>query len=178
MLPVFDCPGIPCVDGEVAGPGEAGGEAGDAGGDFLALPGSAGGPGVSADAQDLGGVRPVDAVGRGGADAALLAAPWPLPWSVQVVSANCASVPASLLMMAPRRDGWFALMIISSLSRRVFNVRRSARSAGCPGNAPGPRPSERADRNGILRTAPRQGGVPATTNGGCPLAIASCSVVL
>jgi hypothetical protein len=74
MLPVFDCPGIPCVDGEVAGPGEAGGEAGDAGGDFLALPGSAGGPGVAADAQDLGGVRPVDAVGRGGADAALLAA--------------------------------------------------------------------------------------------------------
>jgi hypothetical protein len=69
MLPVFDCPVIPCIDGEVAGPGEAG----DAVGDFLAFPGAAGGAGVAADAQDLGGVRPVDFVGGGGADGALLA---------------------------------------------------------------------------------------------------------
>ena len=40
--------------------------------------------------------------------------PWPFPWSVQVVSANWASVPASLAVMAPSRDGWFALTVILS----------------------------------------------------------------
>jgi hypothetical protein len=62
MLPVFDGPVLACVDGEVAGAGEIGGQAGDAVGDLLAGPRAAGGAGVAADAQDLGGVRPVDAV--------------------------------------------------------------------------------------------------------------------
>jgi hypothetical protein len=74
MLLVFDCPVISCVGGEVPWPGEVCGEAGDGVGDLLAFPGAAGRPGVAADAQDLGGVRPVDPVGGGGADGALLPA--------------------------------------------------------------------------------------------------------
>jgi len=74
MLPVFDGPVPARVDGEVAGSGEIGGQAGDAVGDLLAGPRAAGGAGVAADAQDLGRAGPVDAVGGGGADGALLAA--------------------------------------------------------------------------------------------------------
>jgi hypothetical protein len=40
-------------------------------------PRAGGGAGVAADAHDLGGVRPVDAVGRGGADGPPLAAAVP-----------------------------------------------------------------------------------------------------
>jgi hypothetical protein len=44
-------------------------------------PRAVGGAGVAADAHDLGGVRPVDAVGRGGADGPPLAAAVPVALS-------------------------------------------------------------------------------------------------
>jgi len=68
MLAVLDGPVVAGVDGQLAGVGQAAGQAGDAVGDFLVLPGAAGGAGIAADAQDLGGVRPVDAAGGGSTD--------------------------------------------------------------------------------------------------------------
>ena len=111
MLTVFDCPVLPRVDGQVAGACEVRGEAGDAVGDLLGCPtglrwgrcrGGCAGPGRRAASRfpSAGAVRMVRFSRR----------PWPLPWSVQVVSANCPSVPVSLVVMASRRDGWFALM--------------------------------------------------------------------
>jgi hypothetical protein len=78
MLTVLDGPVLAGVEGQVAGPGQADGQAGDAVGDLLVRPRAAGGAAVAADAQDLGGVRPVDAVRGGGADAAPLAAAVPV----------------------------------------------------------------------------------------------------
>ena len=77
VLAVFDGPVVAGVDGQVAGAGQVCGQAGDAVGDLLVRPGAVGGAGVAADAQDLGGVRPGDAVGGGGADAAPFAAAVP-----------------------------------------------------------------------------------------------------
>lgn len=61
----------------MAGTCQVRGQAGDVWAICL-RPRAAGGAGVAADAQDLGGVRPVDAVGRGGADDPPLAAAVPL----------------------------------------------------------------------------------------------------
>jgi hypothetical protein len=74
VLPVFDSPVVACIDGEVAGAGQVFGQAGDAVGDLFVRPGATGGAAVAADAQDLGGVRPAEAGGGGGADAAPFAA--------------------------------------------------------------------------------------------------------
>src|SRR6266849_543913 len=74
MLAVFDGPVPAGVCGQVAGSGQLRRQAGDAVGDLLVLPGAVRGAGVAADAHDLGGVRPGDAVSGGGTDAALLAA--------------------------------------------------------------------------------------------------------
>ena len=59
VLAILDGPVVAGVDGQVAGAGQLRGQAGDAVGDFLVLPGAVRGAGVAADAQDLGGVRPV-----------------------------------------------------------------------------------------------------------------------
>jgi hypothetical protein len=77
VLADLDAPvgsGIVC---QVAGPGEVGGQAGDAVGDLLVRPRAVRGAGVAADADDLRGARPVDAGGGSGADAASFAAPVP-----------------------------------------------------------------------------------------------------
>ena len=74
VLAVFDGPVVTDVDAQVAGAGQVRGEAGDAIGDLLVRPRAAGGAGVTADAQDLGGVRPAGPVVGGSADEALLAA--------------------------------------------------------------------------------------------------------
>ena len=108
MLPVFDCPVIACVDGEVAGPGEGGGEAGDAVGDFLAFPRSAGGAGVAADAQDLGGVRPVDSGGGGGADGALL------PAAVAFALVSPGGVSELLVGAGRPGSGWLGLLCVTN----------------------------------------------------------------
>ena len=71
---VFNGPVAAGIEGQVAGSGQVRGQAGDAVGDLLLLSGAVRGAGVAADAQDLGGVRPVAARGEGGADAAPLAA--------------------------------------------------------------------------------------------------------
>jgi len=55
-------------------PGPVFGQAGDAVGDLFVRPGAVSGTAIAADAQDLGGVRPADAGGGRGADAAPLAA--------------------------------------------------------------------------------------------------------
>src|SRR5512135_3397710 len=77
MLAVLDGPVAAGVGGQVAGTGQVRGQAGDAVGDLLVRPRAAGGARVAADTQDLGGVRPIDAIGRGGADGPPLAAAVP-----------------------------------------------------------------------------------------------------
>jgi hypothetical protein len=77
VLAVFDGPVVAGVDAQVAGPGQASGQAGDAEGDLLVRPRAVRGPRVAADTDDLGGVRPGDAVGGGDTDAAPLAAAVP-----------------------------------------------------------------------------------------------------
>jgi hypothetical protein len=111
VLPVFDSPVVTCVDGEVAGTGQVLGQAGDAVGDLFVRPGAAGGAAVAADAQDLGGVRPGDAI-RGVWMLRRSRRPCPLPSSVQVAPAKSASGSASAPATAATREGWLPLMII------------------------------------------------------------------
>jgi hypothetical protein len=74
MLTVFDAPVLAGVPGEVTRAGQARGQAGDAVDDLLAGPRAVRGPGVTADPQDLGRVRPVDPGRWRGADGTPLAA--------------------------------------------------------------------------------------------------------
>ena len=112
MLTVFDGPVVADVDGQVAGTGQLHRQAGDAVGDLLVRPRAAGGAAVAADAQDLGGVRPVDAVGGGGADGPPLAAAVPFALFGPGGAGEADVRAGQGLVAACSREGWLPLMII------------------------------------------------------------------
>jgi hypothetical protein len=67
---------------------------------------ASGGAGGAADAEDLGGSRPVDPPAGAVRTARFSRRPWPLPSSAQDVSLNSASVPASAAVTCSSRPGW------------------------------------------------------------------------
>ena len=78
------------------------------------------GPGVAADAQDLGGSgQPVPSAGAVRM-VRFSRRPWPFSCSVHVESANCSSVQARAAVIAASSDGWFALMNMQVVRRQVL----------------------------------------------------------